>query len=88
MSVYIDHKTRMINLQVNGYNENGIQINRTISTILQKLNGPPPKVFLNATDLNIHEGGLSVLKCTVDSLAPFTVAIQYGQKPLKELQIK
>lgn len=79
----------MNHLQVNGYNENGIQINRTISTTLQKLDGQPPDIFLNETTWNINEGADLILNCSASSVVPFEVSIQYGQKLLrKELQSK
>lgn len=72
----------------NGYNVNGTQLNRTISTTLRKLNGPPPEVILNTTNNIINEGETFLLRCTIHSMVPFLVRIQHEQKILKELQSK
>lgn len=73
---------------MNGYSEKGNQIRRIISTALQVLDGPPPEVFLNASNLNITEGEALHLQCKVHSLAPSTVWIQHEQTQLKELESK
>lgn len=73
---------------MNGYSEKGNQIRRIISTSLQVLDGPPPEVFFNATNLNVTEGEALNLQCKSHSLVPSTVWIQHEQTQLKELQSK
>lgn len=84
----IDYNNLNRSIQVNGYSEKGNRIKRLLSTSLNVLDGLPPEVLVNATNLNINEGESTALMCTVHSLVPCTVRIEHGEKLLKELQSK
>ncbi|XP_055324358.1 hemicentin-1-like [Sitodiplosis mosellana] len=71
---------------VNGYSEKGNLIRRIISTSLQVMDGLPPEIFLNATNVTINEGESLLLECTAHTLVPSTIWMQHEQKQLRELQ--
>lgn len=72
----------MCNFQVNGYSEKGNQLRRIISTSLQALNGPPPKILLNETDVTIDEGDSLLIECMANSLVSSKIWIEHEHQQL------
>lgn len=80
--IVILQQMKMSNFQVNGYSGKGNQLRRIISTSLQALNGPPPEILLNETDVTIVEGDSLLIECKSNSIVSSKIWIEYEQQQL------
>lgn len=74
---------KMRNFQVIGYSDKGNQLRRIISTSLQALNGPPPEIFLNETDVIVDEGDPLLIECMLSNPSvPSKIWIEHEHQQL------
>lgn len=78
----------MIPVQVKGYDEEGNEIKRILSTVLKARNGTRPDVFMAQTEINLIEDEPLHIKCRVDSQLKVVISIAYEDHQLRQWESK
>ena len=73
----LSEATHIFSFQINGFDANGNQLQRLISTVIQSTQESPPEVFVEDKSLELSQFEAFSIKCHVESLSP--VVIQWKQ---------
>lgn len=71
-------------LQMNGFDEDGNQIKRILSSVLRASAGRGPVVFIAQTEISLFEGETLIIKCHIDSLTATHISMMHRTEQLRE----
>lgn len=74
-------------LQLSGFDNEGNQIKRLLTTIIKANAEMPPKVFMDRDEIIVTEGEKFSVKCDIDSSTPEKVLISHEDNILKEIRL-